>query len=87
AGQPLLPAGARPGGSSTLAMLKDEPARLAVRTSGDASFLVVSDTLVPGWRSFVDGAGAPLLRCDWAFRCVPVPNGEHVVEMRYDPFR
>jgi hypothetical protein len=45
--------------------------------------LVVADNWFPAWRASVDGAEAPVLRAYHTLRAVPVPAGEHVVEMSY----
>ncbi len=49
------------------------------------AFVVLVETYDPGWRATVDGAAAPLLRANAAFRAVHVPAGPHVVEFRYRP--
>jgi hypothetical protein len=48
-------------------------------------YLVVSDVYYPGWRAFVDGREAPILRADYAFRAVELRPGRHVVRMTYRP--
>ena len=57
---------------------------LRVQASGPA-LLVVLDNYYPAWRAEVDGAPAPLVRANLAFRAVPVPAGEHVVTLHYAP--
>ncbi|WNG38800.1 YfhO family protein [Archangium violaceum] len=47
--------------------------------------LVVMDPWFPGWSAEVDGKAAPLLRADYAFMAVPVPEGAHRVVLRYVP--
>jgi uncharacterized membrane protein YfhO len=47
--------------------------------------VVLSDVHYPGGRATVDGRPARLDRVNYLFRGVPVPAGEHVVEMRYRP--
>lgn len=47
--------------------------------------LVVTESYDPGWRAWVDGAPAPVWRANAIFRGVPVPQGDHRVEMRYRP--
>jgi uncharacterized membrane protein YfhO len=48
-------------------------------------YLVVSDVYYPGWRAFVDGREAPILRADFAFRAVELQPGHHLVRMTYRP--
>ena len=59
---------------------------LTLMTEGPGGFLIVSDTLVPGWTAKVDGQPAPIVPVDLAFRAVPVPPGDHRVEMSYNPW-
>jgi hypothetical protein len=48
-------------------------------------FLVILDPYWPGWVATVNGQAAELLRANYLFRAVPIPPGDHVVEMRYQP--
>jgi hypothetical protein len=48
-------------------------------------YLVVADAWAPGWRASVDGHEAPVLRANVAFRAVPVPAGDHDVQLVYRP--
>lgn len=57
--------------------------RLRVRTDR-AALLVISDNWYPEWRALVGGAPAPVLRADHTLRAIPVPVGEHEVELFYD---
>ncbi len=50
-----------------------------------AAVVVLLDSYDPGWRAWVDGQPARLLRVNVAFRAVAVPAGDHRVEMRYRP--
>jgi hypothetical protein len=62
------------------------PDRVRVETRlSDDGFVVAVDTYDPGWRTSVDGRPVRLLRANVAFRAVPVPAGNHVVEMSYRP--
>jgi hypothetical protein len=55
--------------------------------SSDADgFMVVGDRFDAGWRAWVDGREAPVVRANAIMRAVPVPAGEHTVEMRYEPW-
>jgi hypothetical protein len=60
--------------------------RMRLEVELDAPGMVVAvDAWDPGWRAWVDGRPAPVLRANGAFRAVLVPAGRHVVEMRYRP--
>ena len=52
------------------------------KTSG---FLVLLDTYYPGWRAYVDGRDAEILRANFAFRAVAVTAGKHRIEFVYRP--
>ncbi len=49
------------------------------------SILVVRETLLPGWRAWVDGQPVPLLYAEGVLRAVVIPPGKHEVLMRYRP--
>jgi uncharacterized membrane protein YfhO len=46
---------------------------------------VLTDQEYPGWSVTVNGARAPVLRANHAFRAVAVPAGESVVVWTYRP--
>jgi len=48
--------------------------------------LVLSDQWFPGWNVTVDGVPAPLIRANYALRGVFLPQGEHQVIFRYEPY-
>jgi len=48
-------------------------------------YLVLLDSYYPGWRAYVDGKQAEILRANYAFRAVRVPAGKHRVEFVYRP--
>jgi hypothetical protein len=59
---------------------------IRLRAKADApSVLVLNDKYDPDWRVYVDGAAAPLLRCNYMMRGVAVPAGEHQVRFHYEP--
>ena len=63
-----------------------EPDRLTIATQAAApGLLVVSEVYQSGWRAYVDGAEVAILPTHHALRGIPIPSGEHTVELRYDP--
>ncbi len=52
--------------------------------TGARGLLVLSEPYYPAWKAYVDGEPAPLYVADHALRAVPVPAGEHSVELRYE---
>ncbi|HXF69756.1 MAG TPA: hypothetical protein VNK89_08105, partial [Thermoflexus sp.] len=48
-------------------------------------FLVIGDVWYPGWRAWIDGRPAPVLRAYTALRAIPVPAGAHRIVVRYEP--
>ena len=78
--------GAKGGYSADSHFEKYEDTEVVVKTeaSGDG-FLFLSDTYYPGWRAFVDGKETEILRANYAFRAVKVPQGVHEVVFKYQP--
>ena len=50
-----------------------------------SSLLFISDSYEKGWKAFIDNNKAPILRADYAFRSVAVPEGSHEVVLKYEP--
>jgi hypothetical protein len=75
-----------PSGASTISLeaYSANGIRLQVDTPADA-YLVLSEVWYPGWRATVDGAPAPLLRANYAFRAVRLEPGQHQVHMTFAP--
>jgi hypothetical protein len=66
-------------------VLTYEADRISIRTStGAAGMLVLSEPYYPAWKAYVDGQPVPLFVADGALRAVPVPFGEHMVELRFE---
>jgi uncharacterized membrane protein YfhO len=49
------------------------------------AFLVTSENHYPGWKAEVDGKPQALYYTNVAFRGLPVPEGRHTIEMRFQP--
>jgi len=59
--------------------------RIELETAAGApGLLVLSEVYYPAWKAYVDGEPAPVYATDHLLRSVPVPAGEHTVELRYE---
>ncbi len=62
-----------------------DPEHLRVRVETTAPGMVVlSEVYYPAWRAYVDGEPAEVYAANHALRAVPVPAGEHIVDLRYE---
>ncbi len=67
-------------------ILHRTPSSLSMKiTTPSDGLLVLSEVYYPGWQATLDGQTASILRVDYALRGVPVPAGEHDVEVFYRP--
>ncbi len=77
------PGGAPPG---TAAITRYGSSQVDIAAHADrTSELVLSDTSYPGWQATVDGRSTRLDRVDYLLRGVPLPPGNHRVELSYHP--
>jgi hypothetical protein len=85
----LRPSSESAGGPAESARVFDVVANVnEVRLSalaGEPCVLVVSQTHYPGWKAYVDGAPAALLRADYAFDGVALSPGRHTVRLALEP--
>ncbi len=68
---------------ASVASYEADEVRLDV-TAGASGLLVLSEVYHPAWKAYIDGRPAPLYRADYLLRAIPVPAGEHTVELRYE---
>lgn len=63
-----------------------EPGRIQyqVKTQSD-QMLVVSEIFYPGWQAKIDSRPADIYRANYALMAVPVGQGEHRVELYFEP--
>ncbi len=54
-------------------------------TAPQPSILLLNDRFDPNWNVSIDGKPAQLLRCNYLMRGVQVPQGEHLVEFKFQP--
>lgn len=74
--------------SAASAVVTDHQANVVqIRTrSVSPSILVLSENFYPGWRAYVDGESAEILRVNYNLRGLALSEGEHVVEFVYRPY-
>ena len=65
----------------------DGPRLRAVVSCDGPCLVVVARPWAPGWRATIDGAPAPLVRANLAGLGAVSPDGEHTLELRYNPWR
>jgi uncharacterized membrane protein YfhO len=67
-------------------LVERAPERWTIETTAPAErLLLIAQAFFPGWEAAVDGQAAPLVRADYLFQGVYVPEGAHRVELRYRP--
>lgn len=49
------------------------------------ALLMTTEVAYPGWRAWIDGEEAPLLKANFIQRAIQVPSGTHLVTMRFEP--
>ena len=66
---------------------RHEPNRIEVKTESTApAILVLSENHYPGWRAFVDGQPAEVMRVNYNQRGLVLPAGNHLVAFVYRPW-
>ncbi|MBI2621276.1 MAG: YfhO family protein [Candidatus Levybacteria bacterium] len=61
------------------------PNKISARVSaGNDSLFYLSDNYSKMFKVFIDGKEGKMLRANYTFRAVPIPAGEHMIEMKYD---
>ncbi len=59
--------------------------RIQLKTdTGAPGLLMMSEMYYPGWKAYVDGRPVSLYTGDYMLRAVPIPAGNHMVELRYE---
>lgn len=71
-------------GAAEIVRYEANEVRILVKANNEA-VLVLSDTWYPGWYAKVNGKPAEVLRANYAFRAVRVPNGASTVVFSYQP--
>jgi uncharacterized membrane protein YfhO len=58
--------------------------RVKVKADRDG-FLVLSDQVYPGWHAYLDSKQTDIFVANGFTRAVAIPQGEHLVEFKYEP--
>ena len=75
-----------PSSENNIRIVKYEPSYINVRlNTTQPGFLVLSDSYYRDWNAYITGSRVDILRANYAFRAVKLPNGENVVEFKYEP--
>jgi hypothetical protein len=71
--------------ASSVQMVALQSDRIEVQTSDiQPGLLVLSDVYYPAWRAYIDDMPARILPVDHVLRGVPLPPGEHRVDIRFE---
>jgi len=72
---------------SDVRILSYRPDEILLRVSSPSpGFLFLSEVYYPGWKCFLDGQKRPILRGNYLFRVIQVPEGTHELRMVFDPW-
>lgn len=73
--------------TATVSLISYKPNHLKYNSqNSNPGLIVFSEMYYPdGWKSFIDGKSADHFRVNYALRAMIVPEGNHVIEFRFDP--
>ncbi|MDP6370098.1 MAG: YfhO family protein [Planctomycetota bacterium] len=72
--------------AGSLESSRPAPDRMDLKlTAGDGGWLVISEAWYPGWKATVNGADVEVTPANHALMALPVPAGEVVVRLFYEP--
>ncbi|MBL8857145.1 MAG: hypothetical protein JNL28_01390 [Planctomycetes bacterium] len=73
-------------GREPIEVLEETPIETRLRIKNETrGYLVLDRAHFPGWRATVNGAEAPVLRANYAFSAVTLPEGDLEVRVWYEP--
>jgi hypothetical protein len=73
------------GAESQVAIEEWGRGRIELETQGEGGILKICESYDPGWLAMVDGKTVPILRADYLFMALQVPEGKHQVTIFYQP--
>lgn len=75
-----------PGSYGKVRVLTYAPEEIRMEVDApSADFLVSTDRFASGWKAWVDGVPAPVIKTNFYFRGLLVPPGHHSILWRYQP--
>jgi hypothetical protein len=73
-------------GADVLKIVTNECNQMRVKVKADRDgFLVLSDQVYPGWHAYLDSKQTDIFVANGFTRAVAIPQGEHLVEFKYEP--
>jgi len=72
-------------GNVTIVSYQPDSIALSVHARS-AALLFLSEVFYPGWKAYVDGQPTEILRGNYLFRVLEVPEGRHEVHLVFDPW-
>jgi len=72
--------------SDTVEIKTFRPDRMVLNTSSQKpGYLFLSEIHYPGWNAYIDDQRANILRGNYLFRVIPIPEGRHHILLHFDP--
>ena len=72
--------------NSSVRFLKNGNSNVTIEVkSKTPAILLFNDVYAKGWKAFVNGKNVEIMEGNIAFRAVYIPDGNHIVEFRYEP--
>jgi hypothetical protein len=76
----------RPKGESLAKVTLYRPDHIRIVTdSSEPGYLFLSEVFYPGWKAFIDDKPQRILRGNYLYRVIEVPEGKHQVHFVFDP--
>ena len=72
--------------SDTVEIKTFRPDTIVLNTSSqNPGYLYLSEIHYPGWNAYIDDQRANILRGNYLFRVIPIPEGRHHIRLHFDP--
>lgn len=83
-GYPMAKVSEKP--ESKITWEENKPGKYSLAVENNSpGFLVVLNNYYPGWQAFVDGEETKVLRANFSFKAIFVPEGQHKIVFLYNP--